>query len=158
MTDNHIGKTIYQASALPATNDTAGFEALTWVLVSGVQTLPQLGISHSMIDIHDLQTGFTTATKGAAQGVDTNAIFRKVANDTGQANVKTAADGQAGLMSVKIVDGTGVDNAPVTGDPVEYAQGVCHSYQPNQGDNSTSEGFTVSFRQNGFTVVGTEPV
>lgn len=157
MTSNHIGKTVYQSSALPATNDTTGFEALTWVKVNGVQTLPQFGVTHSMTDVPDLQTGFTTATKGAAQGVDTNAVFRTVASDTGQGNLLTAAEDSDGPMSFKIVDGSGTDNAPATGDPVEYAQGILHSYQPNQGDNSTHEGFTVSFRQNDFTVVGTEP-
>lgn len=157
MTENHIGKTIYQSSAIPSSNDTTGFEALTWVKVAGVQTLPQLGTTHSMIDVPDLQTGFTSAVKGAAQGVDTTATFRNVASDTGQDNLKTAAESQAGLMSFKIVDGSGTNNAPETGDAVEYAQGIAHSYQPNQGDDSTYEGFTVGFRQNAATVTGTEP-
>lgn len=159
MTANHIGKTIYVAAAAPATNDTAGFEALTWVKASGVITLPQLGVTHSMIDVPDLQSGFTSAVKGAGQGVDTTATFRDVdGGDTGQDNLKTAAESQAGILSVKIVTGSGTDNAPVTGDPVEYAQGIAHSYQPNQGDNSTYEGFSVGFRQNASTVTGTEPI
>ncbi|WP_411975927.1 hypothetical protein [Sulfitobacter faviae] len=158
MTANHIGKTIYMAAAVPATNDTTGFEALTWVKVNGVIALPQLGVTHSMIDVPDLQSGFTSAVKGAGQGVDTNATFRDVPADTGQANIKTAAESQAGTISFKIVDGSGTDNAPVTGDPVEYAQGIAHSHQPNQGDNSTYEGFSVGFRQNAATVTGTEPV
>ena len=157
MTANNIGKTLYQASAAPATNNTAGFEALTWVLVSGGISLPQLGVSHSMIDVPDLQTGFTSAVKGAAQGVDTTATFRDVASDTGQANLETLGVSQGGVGSIKIVTGTGTDNAPVTGDVVEYAQGIIHSFQPNQADNSTFEGFTVGFRQNDFTVAGTQP-
>ena len=157
MTANHIGKTLYQASAAPATNNTAGFEALTWVLVAGSISLPQLGVSHSMIDVPDLQTGFTSAVKGAAQGVDTTATFRDVASDTGQANLETLGVSQGGVGSIKIVTGTGTNNAPVTGDVVEYAQGIIHSFQPNQADNSTFEGFTVGFRQNDFTVAGTQP-
>lgn len=158
MTDNHIGKTIYIATAVPTTNDNAGFEALTWVKASGVITTPQLGVTHSMIDVPDLQSGFTSAVKGAGQGVDTTATFRNVDSDTGQATLKTAAESQAGVLSVKIVTGSGVDNAPVAGDPVEYAQGIAHSYQPNQGDNSSYEGFSVGFRQNDFTVVSTQPI
>jgi hypothetical protein len=157
MTANNIGKTLYQASAAPATNNTAGFEALTWVLVSGGISLPQLGVSHSMIDVPDLKTGFTSAVKGAAQGVDTTATFRDVASDTGQANLETLGVSQGGVGSIKIVTGTGTDNAPVTGDVVEYAQGIIHSFQPNQADNSTFEGFTVGFRQNDFTIAGTQP-
>jgi hypothetical protein len=157
MTANHIGKTIYLATAAPATNDDTGFEALTWVLVSGAITLPQLGVTHSMIDVPDLQTGFTSAVKGAGQGVDTTATFRNVASDTGQTNIRTLADSQGGVGSVKIVTGTGTNNAPTTGDVVEYAQGIIHSYQPNQPDNAGYEGFTVGFRQNDFTVTSTEP-
>ena len=158
MTANHIGKTIYFAAAAPATNDSTGFEALTWVQVKGAITLPQLGVSHSMVDIPDLQSGFTSAVKGAAQGVESSATFRDVASDTGQGNVKTASTDQQGIGSIKIVNGSGTDNAPVTGDVVEYAQGVVHSYQPNQAESGGYEGFTVSFRQNDFTVAATEPV
>lgn len=157
MTANHIGKTIYQASASPATNNAAGFEALTWVLVSGGITLPQFGVTHSMIDVPDLQTGFTSAVKGAAQGADTTATFRNVASDTGQANLATLGASQGGVGSFKIVTGSGTNNAPVTGDVVEYAQGITHSFQPNVPDNASYEGFTVGFRQNDFTITGTEP-
>ena len=157
MTANHIGKTLYQAGGAPGTNDTTGFEAQTWVLVSGGITLPQFGVSHAMIDVPDLQTGFTSAVKGAAQGVETTATFRDVAADAGQAALEALAVSQGGVGSFKIVTGTGTDNAPVTGDVVEYAQGITHSYQPNVPDNASFEGFTIGFRQNDFTITGTEP-
>lgn len=161
MTNNHIGKTFYVAQALPATNDAAGFAALTWVQVKGVQTLPQLGVSHSTIDIPDLATGFTTKAKGAAAGVSTTATFRTVASDPGQADVLEQCLDEAGPISVKIGVGSGTDSgdgpALQTGDVVEYAQGIAHSYQPNQGDNSSHEGFQFTFEQNNFTVTATEP-
>ena len=159
MTGSHIGKTIFVATAAPATNNAAGFEALTWVKVNGVQVLPQLGVSHSNIDVPDLQSGFTSGLKGAGSGNDSTASFRMVAGDTGQGNVRTAANagGTGGTMSVKIVKGTGTDQAPETGDPVQYAQGYVHSYVEIQGDNSTHEGFSVNFKQNGLTVDATEP-
>lgn len=159
MTGSHIGKTIYVATALPATNDAAGFAALTWVKVSGVQTLPQLGVSHSNIDVPDLQTGFTTGIKGAGSGNDSTATFRDVDGDAGQASVRTAANagGDGGVASVKIVKGSGGSQAPATGDPVQYAQGYLHSYVEIQGDDSTHEGFSVNFKQNGLTVDATEP-
>lgn len=160
MTGSHIGKTIYVATAAPATNDAAGFEALTWVKVNGVQTLPQLGTSHANIDVPDLQTGFTTGLKGAASGNDSTATFRDVASDTGQANVLTLAiaGGDGGVGSIKIVKGSGADEAPATGDPVEYAQGYFHSYMKIQGDTTTHEGFSVNFKQNADTIEATEPV
>lgn len=158
-TGSHIGKTIYVAQAVPATNNAAGFAALTWVKVNGVQTLPQLGISHSMIEVPDLQTGFTTGLKGAAAGNDTTATFRMIAADTGQGNLRTLANasGSGGRGSIKIVKGSGVDQAPASGDPVQYAQGVFHSYLEIQGDDTSHEGFSVNFRQNGLTVDATQP-
>jgi len=157
MTQNFIGQTIYVAEAYPSANTSTAFEALTWVKVGGLITLPQLGVTHSMIDVPDLQTGFTSAVKGAGQGVDTTATFRDVPADAEQEDIKTAADSQAGILSVKIVDGSGTAQAPVSGDPVRYAQGIAHSHQPNQGDNASYEGFSVGFRQNAPTIVATEP-
>jgi hypothetical protein len=157
MTKSYIGKSIYFAAALPATNTAAGFEALTWVKVNGVQTLPQLGVSHNTIDVPDLETGFTIGIKGAGSGVDTQMSFRIIAGDTGQTNLKTAADGQSGIGSIKIVRSTTPGSAPVTGDPVEYAQGFVHSYAEVQGTDSAHEGFTVNFRQNAPSVKATQP-
>jgi hypothetical protein len=159
MTASHIGKTLYNAAALPATNDAAGFEALTWVKVNGLQVLPQLGTSHANIDVPDLQTGFTTGLKGAASGNDSTTSFRKVAADAGQVDIRDAAKagGDAGVMSFKIVTGTGVDNAPATGDVVQYAQGYVHSYVEIQGDTTSHEGFSVNFKQNADTIDDVNP-
>jgi len=158
-TGSHIGKTIYVAPAAPATNDTAGFEALTWTKVDGVQTLPQFGISNADIPVGDLQTGFTSGVKGAGTGNDSTCSFRDVAGDAGQAQARSLADapGTGGTASVRIVKGSGPDQAPATGDPVEYAHGYLHSYIRNQGDDSSHEGFSVNFRQNAFTVEDVMP-
>lgn len=159
MTGSHIGKTIYVAEALPATNNAAGFEALTWVKVNGVQTLPQLGVTHADIPVGDLQTGFTSGIKGAATGNDSTMTFRMVASDAGQEDVRNRANagGTGGAASIKIVKGSGADQAPATGDPVQYAQGYLHSYVEIQGDDSSHEGFSVNFRQNALTVDATNP-
>jgi len=157
MTKNFIGHTIYAADAYPTENTAAAFAALTWVKVEGLITLPQLGVTHSMIDVPDLQTGFTSAVKGAGLGVDTTATFRNVASDAGQEDIKNSADSQAGILSIKIVNGSGTAQAPVSGDPVLYAQGIAHSHQPNQGDNASFEGFSIGFRQNAPTIAATEP-
>lgn len=162
MTRNNIGKTLYVAKALPATNDDTGFEALTWVQVKGLQALPQLGVSHADIEVPDLATGFTSTNKGAATGVESTMSFRRVDSDTGQADIKEQAEDGQGVMSVKIVTGSGTDTgdgpAPVSGDAVQYAQGIAKNYQEIQGDSTTHEGFTVAFRQNALTIDATEPV
>jgi hypothetical protein len=156
-TKSYIGKSLYVSAGLPATNDAAGFQALTWTKVNGLQTLPQVGVSHAAIDVPDLETGFTIGLKGAGTGVDTQMSFRIVASDTGQGLLKTASDGVSGIMSVKIVRATTPGSAPVQGDPVEYAQGFVHSYAEVQGTDTAHEGFTVNFRQNAPSVKATEP-
>jgi hypothetical protein len=160
MTRNHIGKTLYVAEGLPDTNDAAGFEDMTWVQVKGIQTLPVLGVSHAGIDVPDLATGFTSSVKGAATGRDTTFTYRNIDADPGQEDVEGLAEDAQGEGCVKIVTGSGTDTgdgpAPVDGDEVKYAQGYFHSYEPNQGTDSSFEGASVSFRQNNFTVVGTE--
>jgi hypothetical protein len=159
MSGSNIGKTIFVSPAVPATNNAAGFAALTWTKVNGVQTLPQLGVSHANIDVPDLQSGFVAGVKGAGTGNDSTATFRQIAADAGQVAVRTAANagGDAGAMSIKIVSGSGVDQAPVSGDPVQYAQGYVHSYLENQGSETTYEGFSVNFKQNALTVDATQP-
>lgn len=158
MTGSHIGKTIYVAEAIPATNDEGGFAALTWTKVNGVQVLPQLGVSHSNIDVPDLESGFTQGLKGAGSGNDSTASFRDVDGDAGQETLRDLANagGDAGLGSIKIVKGSGENNAPTAGDPVEYAHGYFHSYVKMQGDTSTHEGFSVNFKQNALTVEGAQ--
>ena len=114
MVKNHLGKSIFVSAANPATNNAAGFEALTWTEVAGLQQLPQLGITHAGIDVPDLKSGFTGAVKGAASGKDTQMVFRAVAGDAGAAILLAQANDNTGDLSVKIVDGSGTDNAPVS--------------------------------------------
>jgi hypothetical protein len=156
-TRSYIGKTIFLAMAAPATNTSGGFEALTWVKVNGLQVLPQLGVSHSNIDVPDLQTGFTLGIKGAGAGMDSQMSFRIVSGDQGQTNLKLVADSASGVCSVKIVRGTGALQAPALGDETQYATGYAHSYQEVQGTDSAHEGFTVNFKQNAPTIVATHP-
>lgn len=158
MTKNHIGKTVYIATSQPATNDAAGFEALTYVQVAGVQQAPQFGTTHAMIAVDDLQKGRVENIKGSGSGVSTQMTCRKVDGDTGQGNVETTAVDADGVCAIKIGYGTGADEALVSGDPVEYAQGVLHSYADMQATTTNYEGFTVTFQQNADTVKATEPV
>lgn len=158
MTTNSIGHTLYIAEALPATNNSTGFEALTWVKVNGVVSIGERGVSHETIDIPDLQTGWTRVVKGAGSGIETSIVVREIAADAGQEDVRNTAQGEEGQCSIKIVLGSGASQAPVTGDPVEYAQGIMHTYREREKTTSSYEGFSVVFRNNEPPVIATEPV
>lgn len=158
-TQNHIGKTIYFSATLPATNNAAGFEALSWIELEHPQSLPQFGTTNTNIDVEDLKSGFTKGIKGPAAGTDTQGSCRidGGALATGQATFKGICDGASGAIALKIGKGTGADNALIATDKVEYAQGYVHSYQANQATSTTHEGFVYNFKQNDFTVVDEEP-
>lgn len=158
-TRNNIGKSIFYSTTLPATNDAAGFEALTWTELEHGQTYPQFGITHANIDVSDLKSGFTSGTKGAGSGVDSQGSCRIVGSEltTNQLAFKALCDGAGGDIAIKIGTGSGTDKAVVEGDRVVYAQGYVHSYQENQATDSTHEGFVYNFKQNAPDVVDTEP-
>lgn len=157
MSTTNIGKTLYVAEALPATNTAGAFAGLTWVKVNGVQSIGGIGISHSGIDVPDLQTGFTTQMKGAGAGTDSSMTFRNIAADAGQIDVKGLAEDSTGLGSIKIVTGSGTNEAPVQGDPVIYAQGIFHSYLPNEDSTTSYDGWSATFRNNAPAVSATQP-
>lgn len=164
---SYIGITIYVAAELPDVNAAAGeesplmlgFEDLDWVKIEAPVTGPQLGFTHNMIEIPDLESGRGTAVKGMSQGQDSTMTFRIDGGvlGTGQALVKSIADSPQGVASIRIVRGSGANNAPEPGDPVTYAQGLLHSYTENQADDSSWEGFSVGFRLNAEPVKGTIP-
>jgi len=156
MTKTHIGKQVFAAAGIPATNDDTGFEALTWVRVNGFVGGLQLGFTSNNVDIPGLAEGITLGAKGMRTGNDSTASFRNVASDTGQTNVKGYANDASSAHSVKIISaGVSVDAA--TGDAVQYAQGYFHSFLENEIEEGGYEGFSVNFKQNAATVNGTEP-
>tara|TARA_R110000851_G_C12776578_1_gene534798 strand:- start:12 stop:500 length:489 start_codon:yes stop_codon:yes gene_type:complete len=161
MTNNNIGLTLWGVAGAPATNDAAGFAALTWVQLKGHQTAPVFGVTHNNIDVSDLGTGFTSGVKGAATGNDATFTYHGDGTDTGIATAIVAAEDMAGIYSLKIVRGSGTDAgdgpAPVTGDIVEYAHGYLHTYAPNEKDDASFEGASINFKQNAPTVKSTQP-
>jgi len=163
MTDSHIGTRLYISTTLPATNDAAGFEALTWTEVKGLIQGPQFGVNDNVIDVPDLSSGFGSGVKGMGMGQASEMTFRDVSGDAGQAALLAAANTPNGIVAVKLGRARGAldaDRVPAldAGDVVEYAQGFCYSPMANQPTGDSYEGFSVSFRQNKQNVTATEPV
>jgi hypothetical protein len=162
MTDkNNIGLTLYGVAGAPATNDKAGFEALSWVQLKGIQEIPVFGVTHNNIDVPDTATGFIAGVKGAATGKDVAMTYRGDGTDTGIATAIVAAGEADGLYSLKIVHGSGADTgdgpAPVAADVVQYAQGYLHTYEENAKNDTTFQGGSINFKQNKITVDDVEP-
>lgn len=160
MSQPHLLKAIFVTAGVPATNDAAGFEALTWTRVAHPVTGPSFGLTHANIDVPNLETGFTLGAKGAGSGIDSTMSFADVATDTGQALIKTLADGggASGYGSIKIARIATPGAAVATGAAVDYATGYFHSYTENPADTTSYEGFSVNFKQNAAKIADTEPV
>lgn len=157
MTTNDIGTSVYIATSKPATDDAAGFAALTWTRVNGVQSVGEMGLTHAGIDVDDLGSGVSTQVKGMASGRDTTMVFRHVASDTGQGTLKTQADDADGVLSVKVGKGSGADGALASGDAVEYFHGIVHSHTRRERSGTSNNGFSVVFHNNIAAVTGTQP-
>lgn len=162
---SHIGKTMYYSATLPATNDAAGFEALTWTRVTRPVQLPQFGVQHDTVTV-PLLGGFNDSAKGAGDGVSTDMMFSDdVTSGTraaGQTGIRAIADAAGGDIAIKIGKGTGADLGDggltlETGDPVIYAQGFVGSLRDNPISTTDYEGFTITFKQRAPTVYDAEP-
>jgi hypothetical protein len=157
MSQPHLLKAIFVSTGLPATNNEAGFEALTWVRVAHPVVGPQFGITHANIDIPNLETGWTKGAKGAGSGQDSSMTFATVVGDAGQTAIKglSQAGGPGGNGSIKVVRIASAGADPATGAPVVFAQGYFHSYIETAADTTSYEGFTINFKQNDATIEGT---
>jgi hypothetical protein len=148
---NYIGSVVAVAAGVPATFDKAGYEALTWVVVNGLQTAPIPGMETATIDVPDLTTGITKREKGASIGRETEMAFRDVPADPGQEDVKEyAAPDYGAEVSVRIVLPNGANNHV-------YMSGIMYSYMMNEGTTESYRGFSVTFAQNYEEVITTAP-
>jgi hypothetical protein len=151
MSTPYITSTVYVSPALPATFDKAGYEALTWTKVAHPISVPIPGIETAMIDVPNLETGFTKASKGSSTGRVSTMAHANVPADTGQANLRTyAAETYVDEISVKVL-------YPASSNKVAYMSGLASNYLENEGTAETHQGFTASFRQNYAAVITTPP-
>lgn len=152
---NHIGLKVFVSAAKPATNDAAGFAALTWTPVANPTQAPAFGFTHAAIEAPDLEAGINRSIKGMGAGAESTMAFILVDADAGQVIVRDQARSSQGTLSVKIGYPDGA--ALAAGDDVVYAQGYVGSYTPNPRDGTNYRGFTVTFKQDLVEVNATQP-
>lgn len=95
------GSKVYLSSALPATNDAAGYGALTWVVVGEVTEIGNIGSTVSMTEHTPLADGVVQKLPGS---INNNALDMPVAfdaDDAGQDLARTALYGRD-PVSVKV--------------------------------------------------------
>ena len=166
MTLSQIGKSVYYAVGAPATNDAAGFEALTWIKIPGYQGGFQFGLNHDNIDVPDLEQGDTKTVRGMASYPDSTGTFRyrseSALREAQDDFIEEVEKPGSPVHCIKIVRATGTASTdggrnPATGDQTEYASGYFHSPIDMEQTATTHEGFSTTFKQNERAVKAAHP-
>lgn len=141
MSTSDITTKIYFASGSPSTFDESGYDAMTWTTqAKGVVSVGAVGVTTSIIDVPDLETGFTKGVKGAKAGTVMPIVFREIAGDAGQAAVKAACNEAAHAeYSMKILEPSGA---------IQYVTGAMHDWTRNERSTTSYAGFTCNMRLN----------
>lgn len=149
MSTSDITTTLWIATGVPATFDKAGYEAMTWTKVGGIVSVGAIGVTDNLIDVPDLETGFTKGVKGARVGTVIATAMREIKSDAGQAAFKAACAAFT-EYSFKILE-------PTASDEVEYISGLPHDWTRNERSTTAYAGFTANLRSNYPSVVVAAP-
>lgn len=149
MSTSDITSTLFIATGVPATFDKAGYEALSWVQVKGIVSIGAIGVTDNIIDVPDLETGFTKGVKGARVGTVIPVAMREIKADAGQVAFEAACDAFT-EYSFKIQE-------PSAANAVEYVSGLPHDWSRNERSTTVYAGFTANIRSNYPSVVTTPP-
>ena len=150
MSVTHIGTKIAIATGVPATNNLAGFEGLTWVeMDAGLVSVGAVGDTNETVSVPDVSTGRNMTLKGAVTGDTVNiAVSRKrVANtgalDAAQAAMKAAAKAGCGEYSLRITEADcGLPGV------VQYIAGQVGNWKETERTTTSYAGFTFDFMIN----------
>jgi len=70
----------------------AAFEALTWVEIGKIVTLPQIGFEANIVTQNYVNTDFSTDAKGFINGMATEVVVGRDPSDAGQDILRTASN------------------------------------------------------------------
>jgi hypothetical protein len=152
MSKPDIGATVAIASGLPTAFTEVGYEAMTWVNITGVLSFGEIGDENSAIDVPgDLATGRARTEKGEVKGTTSSIVCREIKTDAGQIALIAAAGqpGATGEFSLRIGD-PGAATAPEA-----YISGYVMNYIRNERSTTSYAGFKCDFVNNYGVVAGT---
>lgn len=147
---SYIGATLsVAAAAAPATADKAGYEALTWVEIGNIVSMPTIGDEHADIPIDELSTGRTIHVIGSADGGAQEFSLRLNDDDLGQIAL-LGINGSNTNNSWRIVD-------PSPSDQHSYFQGLASSLKDMERTSTAYRGQTFTVMVNSPTLRTTPP-
>lgn len=121
----NIGTTLAVSASLPATEDVAGYGALTYTLVNGVGSIPEFGPEYEVLTFTEVADGINRKAHGAVDFGGGSIAYRVIEADAGQGILKTAMDAQ-NTISVKITRASGL---------IEYFQGIVTSNRTSEASS-----------------------
>lgn len=109
------GMKYYVSAALPATEDKAGYDALTWTEVGEIVSIGEYGGTQEQVNHTPLATGLVEKYKGATDNGNITLEMGRDATDAGQALLLAGSNGAAKYT--------------VHSHKVEYPQGEIDAFQ-----------------------------
>ena len=125
-----VGTTLGMVASSPATYDSAGFAALTFVTVGEITNMGDVGGTAQIVENTTLQSGIIGKYKGSINYGSAPITIGKDATDAGQVLLKAAFDGadRDTEHSFAITDSNG---------DITYFSGLVSSYVKSTGDANT---------------------
>lgn len=124
----NIGTILSVSASLPATEDVAGYGALSFTEVAGVASVPEFGAEYEVLTHVDVKDGVTRKAHGAVDFGGGTVMYRVVEADAGQGILTTAMDGQD-TVSVKIERASGL---------IEYFQGIVTANRTSEASSGNT--------------------
>ncbi len=128
------GDTLSVCATLPATEDQAGYEALTFTDVGEVTNIPEIGRVYDLITHNPVGERKTFKFKGNYNDGTMTLAMGRATDDAGQAIMKTAVDSDLPIsFSITYNDDPGGSGSSPT---IQYFQGLVMSYPTETGDGN----------------------
>jgi hypothetical protein len=150
MPTNSIGSSIAIATGLPSAFTEIGYEAMTWVVIGGLEALDELGDETALISTPLLLTGRVRQLKGATTGSTTSIVLAAEPTDAGQIALIAAAKDMTSAEYSFRVNEPGAASAPET-----YYSGVFTNYKIGKKSVSDIQRISANFTLNYAPVTGT---
>ena len=117
------GVTLGLSATAPATHDTAGFDALTFIAVGEITNVGEFGKEWGLVTHNPLATRGTKKGKGSYNNGTLSPSLALDPDDTGQAAMETALESDDPVyLAVTLQDGT-----------IYYLVGLVMSFKPSIG-------------------------
>ncbi|WP_347837720.1 hypothetical protein [uncultured Planktomarina sp.] len=142
MTTISIGSTLHVVAAKPATENAAGYDALTFVEIGEIVSIGAIGDTSEDVTVTKLKDGRTEHFNGAKDGGSVPVAAVRESGDAGQVIVEANANTNE-TCSFMIVDPNGDEF---------YFYGRLANVQTPERTASTYEGLTFEMRRNSGTV------